>query len=58
MHHRCYKLGFLSVCSEIVNQIEQYKVLNLYQICQLLKVEGIFINEARNFIAGLAELIR
>lgn len=43
--------------SEIENMSDSFKILDLYQICQLLKIEGIFSNEARSIITGIIKLI-
>ena len=36
---------------------DQYYTLNVFQICKLLKTEGVFTNESRSLIAGLLTLI-
>ncbi|MFW5804017.1 MAG: NDP-hexose 2,3-dehydratase family protein [bacterium] len=43
--------------SEIENMPDSFKILDLYQICQLLKIEGIFTNEARSIVTGITKLI-
>jgi len=37
---------------------DEYYVLNVFQICELLKVEGIFTNESRTLIASLLTIDR
>jgi len=43
--------------SEIENMPDSFKILDLHQICQLLKIEGIFSNEARSIITGIIKLL-
>lgn len=51
-----YKICKVS-SSEVGNIKGEHRALNLHQICQLLKFEGIFTNEARSLIAGIVKFI-
>lgn len=43
--------------NEYLKSLDGLTVLNLYQICQLVKIKGIFTNEARSLIASLVSFI-